>query len=85
MSTCPTVEAGSAGVTRSPAALWPATRSGEITLNAGLRPGLGEQAQGQRRRHQVGRARQPERRLAANLGEQLVAGVPDVGAASASW
>ena len=33
ISTCPTVDAGSAGVIRSPAALWPATRTGAITLN----------------------------------------------------
>ena len=38
MSTCPTVDAGSAGVIRRPAALRPATRSGAITLNLACRP-----------------------------------------------
>ena len=37
MSTRPTVDAGSAGVIRSPAALRPATRTGAITLNLACR------------------------------------------------
>ena len=38
MSTCPTVDAGSAGVIRRPAALRPATRTGAIMLNFARRP-----------------------------------------------
>ena len=38
MSMRPTVDAGSAGVIRRPAVLWPATRSEGMTLNLACRP-----------------------------------------------
>ena len=82
-STRPMVDAGSVGVTRSPAALparHPHRRDHPV---AGLPPGLGQQAQRQRRRDQVGRAGQPVGLRPADLGQQLVTGVPDVGAAAA--
>ena len=70
---------------RHPQAGRAAARDPHRRDHAELRPpaALGQQAQRQGRRNQVGRVRQPERLPAADLGEQLVAGIPDVGAAAA--
>ena len=78
MSICATVEAGSSGLMRSPAAAMPATRRGASWLSRARDPASRSSRMASDGRHQVRGPGQPHRVVAEDLGQQFAARIPEV-------